>query len=159
LSKRPGLETLTTVKPIHVPSGEGRRLNLLGIPSTIRIQSRDTDGSITVIELRDQPGGGAPLHIHQREDETFHIIEGEYEFTCGDQTFVAGRGATIFGPRGVAHGYRYLGKTPGRILLIATPGGIENWFEEVCALPKQEIPAVIELGGKYGLQFLPPPGV
>jgi len=27
----------------------------------------------------------------------------------------------------------------------------------VGALPKQEIPLVIELGKKYGLEFLPPP--
>lgn len=140
-----------------MPRDEGIKINLLGIPSTIRIHGRDSNGAISVIELRDQPGGGAPQHIHRLEDETFHVIEGEYEFTCGDKTFPAKPGATIFGPRGVAHGYRYLGDTPGRILLIAVPAGIENWFEEVAALAQQEIPTVIELGKKYGLEFLPPP--
>lgn len=96
------------------------------------------------------------MHVHQREDETFHVMEGEYEFTCGTETFVAKPGATVFGPRGVPHGYRYLGTAPGRILLFVAPAGIEQWFEEVGALERQEIPAVIELGKKYGLEFLPP---
>lgn len=97
------------------------------------------------------------MYIHHREEETFHVIEGEYEFTCGHQTFVAKPGSTVFGPRGIPHGYRYFGQSPGRILLIATPAGIENWFEEVGALEEQEISVVIELGKKYGLEFLPPP--
>jgi len=144
------------MNPIHTAPNEGIQVNLIGIPSTIRLHGRDSGGAISVIELRDQPGGGAPMHLHHREDETFYIVEGEYEFICGDQTFVAKAGSTVFGPRGVAHGYRYLGDTPGRILLVATPAGIERWFEEVGALEKQEIPAVIELGRKYGLEFLPP---
>ena len=145
------------MKPVHTPANDGIKVNLLGIPSTIRIHGRDSAGAVSVIELRDQPGGGAPMHIHHREDETFHVIEGEYEFSCGGQTFFTKPGATVFGPRGVAHGYRYLGEAPGRILLIATPAGIEEWFEEVGALEKQEIPVVIELGKKYGLEFRPPP--
>ena len=104
------------MNPIHTPSGAGKKVNLLGIPSAICIHGRDTGGSISVIELRDQPGGGAPRHLHHREDETFHVIEGNYEFTCGNQIFVAGPGATVFGPRGIPHGYRYLGKTPQLLL-------------------------------------------
>jgi len=145
------------MNPIHVPSGEGKKVNLLGIPSLICIHGRDTGGVVSVIELRDHPGGGAPQHIHHREDETFQVIEGEYEFTCGGRTFVAKPGATVFGPRGIPHGYRYLGQTPGRILLIVTPAGIENWFEEVGALEQQDAARVVDLGKKYGLEFLPPP--
>ena len=86
-------------------------------------------------------------------------MEGEYEFTCGEETLVAGPGSTVFAPRGIPHGYRYLGVGPGRILLIITPAGIEEWFEEVGALSpeEQEIPRVIEMGRRYGLEFLPPP--
>jgi quercetin dioxygenase-like cupin family protein len=145
--------------PIHIPTDGGTRVNILGIPMVIRLHGRDTDGLISVVESHDLPGGGPPPHIHQREDETFQVLEGEYEFTVGGQTLVAQKGATLFAPRGIPHTYRYLGQTPGRLMVALTPSGFEGFFEEVGALgPHQDIPRVIEIGKKYGLEFLPPPG-
>lgn len=51
------------------------------------------------------------MRIHQREDETFHVIEGDYDFTCGGETFVVRPGAIVFGPHWVPHGCRHLGQT------------------------------------------------
>jgi len=147
------------MKPIHIPAGEGKTFNVIGNAITIRIHGRDTGGVLSVVESVDQPGEGPPPHIHHREDETFQILEGEYEITCGGKTFTARKGATIFAPRGVPHGYRYVGKTPGRLMATITPAGFEAFFEEVGALSpqQQEIPRVIEIGKKYGLEILPPP--
>ncbi len=148
------------MKPILAPDDGGKKVNILGIPMVIRIHGRDTGGVLSVVESHDQPGGGPPPHIHHREDETFQILEGEYEFMCAGKTFTAQKGVTIFAPRGVPHTYRYLGKTPGRLMVTLTPAGFEQFFEEVGALtpPQQEILRVIEIGKKYGLEFLPPPG-
>jgi quercetin dioxygenase-like cupin family protein len=148
------------MNPILIPSGEGKTVNVIGNAITIRLHGRDTGGVLSVVESVDQPGGGPPPHIHHREDETFQVLEGEYEFTCGGKTFTARKGATIFAPRGVPHSYRYVGHTPGRLMAILTPAGFERFFEEVGALSpqQQEIPRVIEIGKKYGLEFLPPPG-
>jgi quercetin dioxygenase-like cupin family protein len=105
-------------------------------------------------------GGGPPPHIHQREDETFQILEGEYEWMVGDKKIVAQKGTTIFAPRGVPHTYRYLGKTPGRLMCVITPSGFEGFFEEIGAMSpqqQQDIPGVIAVAKKYGLEILPPP--
>jgi mannose-6-phosphate isomerase-like protein (cupin superfamily) len=32
------------------------------------------------------PQGGPPLHVHQREDEMFYVLEGEFKVQCADQT-------------------------------------------------------------------------
>jgi len=143
-----------------IPSGEGTTVNVIGNALTIRLHGRHTGGVISVVESVDQPEGGPPPHIHHREDETFQILEGEYEFSCGGKTFMARKGATIFAPRGVPHSYRCVSRTPGRISVALTPAGFEGFFEEVGALSpeQQEIPRVIEIGKKYGLEFLPPPG-
>jgi len=148
------------MNPIHVPNGGGKKVNVLGIPMFIRIHGRDTNGTVAVAESHDVPGGGPPPHVHDREDETFQILEGEYEWTVGDQKFVAQKGAMIFAPRGVAHTYRYLGQTPGRLMCVITPAGFEGFFEEIGAMSphqQQDIPGVIEVAKKFGLEILPPP--
>jgi mannose-6-phosphate isomerase-like protein (cupin superfamily) len=115
---------------------------------------------LSVVESHDVTGGGPPPHIHHREDETFQILEGEYEWTVGGKTFLAQKGATLFAPRGVPHTYRYAGKTPGKLMCTITPSGFEEFFEEIGALSpqqQQDIPRVLEIGKKYGLEILPPP--
>ena len=149
------------MNPIQVPNGGGKSINILGIPMLIRIHGRDTGGVLSVVESHDQPGGGPPPHIHHREDETFQILEGEYEFMVGGKTILAKQGTTLFAPRGVAHTYRYAGNSTGKLMCTITPSGFEGFFEEVGALSPQQqsdIPRVMEIGKKYGLEFLPPPG-
>jgi len=149
------------MKPILTPNEGGKQVNILGIPMLIRIHGRDTGGVLSVVESHDVPGGGPPPHIHHREDETFQILEGEYEFMVGGKTIQAKPGTTLFAPRGIPHTYRYVGKTPGRLMCVITPAGFEGFFEEIGALSAQEqhdIPRVMEIGKKYGLEFPPPPG-
>jgi quercetin dioxygenase-like cupin family protein len=150
----------TIINPIQVPVDGGKKVNVLGIPIVIRIHGRDTGDIVSAVESHDIPGGGPPQHIHRREDETFQILEGDYEWTVGGKTFVAQKGATIFAPRGIPHTYRYLGQTPGRLMCVITPAGFEGFFEEIGAMPaqlQQDIPRVIEIAKKYGLEILPPP--
>lgn len=148
------------MKPIQIPCDGGKKVNVLGTPIVIRLHGRDTGGVLSVVESHDLPGGGPPPHIHQREDETFQVLEGEYEFMCDGKTFTAQKGATIFAPRGVPHTYRYLGQTPGQLMVTLTPPGFEGFFEEIGAMSPQQqsdIPRVMEIAKKYGLEILPPP--
>ncbi len=147
------------MNPMQVPPGGGKAVNVLGIPIFIRVHGRDTGGAVSVVESHDVPGGGPPPHIHHREDETFQILEGEYEWTVGDKTFVATAGTTIFAPWGVPHTYRYVGTGTGKLMCVITPAGFEGFFEEIGALSpqqQQEIPRVLEIAKKFGLEILPP---
>jgi quercetin dioxygenase-like cupin family protein len=146
--------------PIQIPSDGGRKINILGIPMVIRIHGRDTGGTVSVVESHDVPGGGPPSHIHQREDETFQVLEGEYEFSVAGKSFVARKGTTIFAPRGIPHTYRYIGQNPGRLMCVINPAGFEGFFEAIAALTPQQqedIPRVIAIGKEFGLEILPPP--
>jgi len=148
------------MQPIHVPDDGGKKVDILGIPMVIRIHGRDTGGVVSAVESHDVPGGGPPPHIHRREDETFEVLEGEYEFTVDGKSFVARKGATIFAPRGIPHTYRYLGQTPGRLMCFITPAGFEGFFEAIGALTpeqQQDIPRVMTIANQFGLEILPPP--
>lgn len=146
------------MNPTHVPPGGGKAVNILGIPMLIRVQGRDTNGTLAVVESHDSPGGGPPPHIHHREDETFQVLEGEYEFMVAGQTIRAVAGTTLFAPRGVAHTYRCV-SAGGKLSVVITPSGFEKFFEEIGALTpqqQQDIPRVMEIAAKFGLEFLPP---
>jgi hypothetical protein len=46
-------------------------------------------------------------------------------------------------------------------MCVITPSGFEGFFEEVGAMSpqqQQDIPCVLEIAKKFGLEFLPPPG-
>lgn len=148
------------MKPIHIPSDGGNQVNVLGIPIFIRIHGRDTGGVLSVVESHDQPGGGPPPHVHHREDETFLILEGDYEFMVAGETIPAKAGDTLFAPRGIPHTYHCTSKGGGKLSVVLTPAGFEDFFAEIGAMSpqqQQEIPRVIEMAKRYGLEFLPPP--
>lgn len=147
------------MNPLHIPSGGGSPVDILGIPMLLRVSGRDTDGTLSVVESHDLSGGGPPPHIHHREDETFQILAGEYEFTVGDQKIAARAGDILFAPRGIPHGYRCTSPAGGKLSVTITPAGFEKFFAEIGALTpaqQQEIPRLLAIAQRYGLEFLPP---
>jgi quercetin dioxygenase-like cupin family protein len=98
------------------------------LSSRITLASRDTDGTIGIVENRVRPGWpGPPLH-HHAFDETFCILEGELTFQVGADRLVGRAGDTLFVARGVHHTLANLSDAPARYLLVCTPGGFEHKF-------------------------------
>jgi quercetin dioxygenase-like cupin family protein len=63
--------------------------------------------------------GPAYLHVHQSDDEAFHVLEGRLRFRFSDREVDATPGTTVFVPAGLAHTYRAI--EPSRYLVILTP--------------------------------------
>ncbi len=98
------------------------------IRSGIALASRDTGGTIGIVENLVQSGWpGPPLH-HHAFDETFCILDGELTFQLGADRVVGCRGDTLFVPRGDHHTLANLSAAPARYLLVCTPGGFEQKF-------------------------------
>ena len=99
------------------------------ITSRIALASRETGGTIGIVQNRVLPGWpGPPLH-HHAFDETFCILAGELTFQLGGADLVVGRaGDTLFVPRGDHHTLANLSAAPARYLLVCTPGGFEQKF-------------------------------
>ncbi len=119
----------------------------------------ETGGAFSFVEIIGNPGSFVPPHFHAREDEAFHILEGQVEVTDASGTHIAGPGDSIFLPKGEIHGWRIYGDVPARFYLHAVPAGIEDMFyemSEVAAGPPD--PAVlVPLCARYGITILPPP--
>jgi quercetin dioxygenase-like cupin family protein len=95
---------------------------------------------------------GPPLHVHDREDECFYVLDGELTIRCGGGPFDAPAGSFAFLPRGVPH--RFLAKDqPARLLLIAIPGGIEDYFRQINNATTDE--DFYQIGERYGIRVVP----
>jgi mannose-6-phosphate isomerase-like protein (cupin superfamily) len=66
---------------------------------------------------------------------------------CGDDLFSAQPGSFVFMPRGRPHRF-WSTDGPARVLLIAVPGGIEDYFRELHDTDEGERGAV---QAKYGI--------
>ena len=65
------------IAPFAVQPGEGKMLETpTGDVVTIKATTRQTNGSLTVLELLFGPKQGPALHTHVREDELWYVIEG-----------------------------------------------------------------------------------
>lgn len=153
----------------HIPPGEGRSLWVLGELVTCKTTSEQTGGAYSLFEVTTQPGGRVLPHIQHREDESFYVLEGEYEFLDDGGATRAGVGSLIYVPRGNLHAHKNVGKTTGRMLVSQTPGGLhERFFEELgeVAWDKFKPPStdgrpgierIVSIAGNYGIEILPPP--
>lgn len=144
---------------VAVPADAGEVWPIFGLEIVGKLDSEDTGGQYAVIMNTTPPGGGPPMHVHSHEDEFFYVMEGTYEFLHGEESVTLSEGGVVHLPRGIPHTFKNVGDTPGRLLNTITPGGFENFFREIDALPKDQPldrEAVGAIAAKYGLRFLPP---
>lgn len=103
---------------------------MLNTLMTVLASSERTGGSFTLIEQALTPDGNPPPHVHSHEDEAFYVLDGEVEVSIGADDRVLRAGDFAYAARGVRHGYRVVSPA-ARLLVLATPGGIETFFREI----------------------------
>jgi quercetin dioxygenase-like cupin family protein len=91
----------------------------------IKATAADTGGQMTIVEVTEPAGSEAPLHVHDREDEAFWILDGSVTLYVGDEAIEAKAGDYAFGPRDIPHRYT-VGPDGCRMLFICMPGGFEE---------------------------------
>ena len=150
----------------HIPPGEGARsMWVIGELLTYKVPSYRTGGAYALFEVATHPGAGPPPHIHHREDESFYVLEGEYEFLIGGETLRVGAGSLLYVPKGTLHAHEYVGEGVGRMLVTQTPGGLyEHFFEEVGKPAEDEgrplvfedhpdMKSIVEIAAEHGIEI------
>ena len=150
---------VTTEQTAYSNTRDDAAFRFLGIPSLIRATAQITNGAFGLIEHWEAPVGfAAPYHTHHREDESFYVLEGEMAFVCGGQWRKAGPGTFVYGPREIPHGFKVIGDSPARMLLMCTPGGFEGFVLEQ-ATPIDQPPSppdmasLMTLAARYGIDI------
>jgi len=131
----------------------------------VKATSKQTGGAFGLIEQLAPVGVESPFHVHRKEEESFFILEGELEFLSEEQRFVKGPGSFVFLPKDIPHGFRVVGDSQARFLILVTPGGFEEFVMELGEpAPEMRIPEpsqpdmgkLMPLATKYGLEILGP---
>ncbi len=154
---------------VYILPGEGSRsLRVFGELVVYKTKSERTGGAYSLFEVVTQPESGPPPHVQHREDESFYVLEGEYEFFEEGRILRAAAGSLLYVPRGNLHAHKNVGTTTGRMLLSQTPGGLhERFFEEVgeptmggseplVSEGPQDMKRIIAIAVKYGIEIPPP---
>jgi quercetin dioxygenase-like cupin family protein len=113
--------------------------------SDVKAGRASTGGSLTVIESR--TAGGAPLHVHRREDEAMYVLEGSIWAKCGDDRFELEPRSFVFLPRDVPHAWDVVGDE-AVVLILTAPAGLELSLEEFHGGADRA-----DLAERYGIEF------
>lgn len=114
----------------HFVDGAGGMTAELGVARMrLLLSSEQTAGAISAGEFSGSAGPWTVPHVHRDLDELFYIVDGAFTFTCGEEQLEAEPGALLMVPRGTSH--VFTARTDGTVLVLWTPGGLEEMFLEL----------------------------
>src|SRR6478672_13670192 len=131
---------------LQVTSGERFR---------IRVPSAQTLGAYSVIEIVADPGNGVPLHIHNKEEEHFIVVEGTLDIANGDRRWDAPAGTSVTVRRGVPHAWCNPSDTPLHMLVVFSPGQIDGLFKAAAGVG--DVDKITAIAARCGTQLIGPP--
>ena len=100
------------------------------------------------------PGGGPPPHSHKNEEETFTVLDGDFEILSEGKWNRLPTGEVAYSQRGSIHTFRNVGTTLGRVMVFITPGGFEKYLEEISPLSlPADLQQLLEISERYGISF------
>jgi quercetin dioxygenase-like cupin family protein len=156
------------VMPLAGASPE--QLWFLNTLHTVRVRHDEGEDGISVMETLASHGDSPPLHVHQTEDEIFHVLEGQLRMRAGDADVTIGAGETLLAPKGVPHTYRVESPEGARWLVITTRGDFERFVHSLSRpaerpeLPMPQGPpmsaqadALAAAAREHGIELVGPP--
>jgi mannose-6-phosphate isomerase-like protein (cupin superfamily) len=132
------------LKPYLLRPGE----DFPGCAEGVKASVHSTGGAFTLIESHS--AGGAPWHVHTREDEFFYVVEGEIIVWCGKEEFRAGPRSFVFLPRGIPHAWDVTSRTKATVLMMTVPAMLDEFLREFHHAAPDQRNTVAQ---KYGITF------
>jgi len=135
--------------------------------SQVRLSGEQTGGAFSVRDNLGRRGHASPVHVHDRDDETFFVLDGELRILVGEEEHAAGPGTVAVLPRRLRHAYVVTSAT-ARFLTLHTPSGFEQFAAEdgqpaqALTLPPEpagppDLAALAQAAARHGITILAPP--
>jgi quercetin dioxygenase-like cupin family protein len=107
-----------------------RHVAVVGDTYSILVSGAETAGKYCLIDMIVPDGGGPPPHRHDFE-EMFTLLEGELEFAFRGQTMRVRAGSAVSIPANAPHVFKNKSGGLTRMLCLAAPAGLDEFFLEV----------------------------
>jgi quercetin dioxygenase-like cupin family protein len=141
----------------NIPVHSIKTFKVFGEPVEVLVPGELTAGASATLTQISPPGGGPPPHMHLNEDETFFVLEGEYEFLEEGQWRKIQPAQAVHAKRGSVHTFRNLGTSAGKMLVFVAPSGMENYLEEISTLSiPDDMAQILAISNRYGISFPTP---
>ena len=135
---------------LRLQSGPGRDL-------IFKVTGEDTGGAFDYFIVEVAPRGGPPLHVHHKQEETIHVLKGQFKIRIGEEFFYCKEGGFAYLPSKIPHAFLNLTDEPGEIVVVYTPGGGNKFYEELGPLTRNGMPdrkVVGQVFEKYDMTLL-----
>ena len=109
-----------------MPVGADEQLWFLNTHVIVRVRHTDGNDGLCVLEHHAPHGDSPPLHVHQNEDEIFHILQGNVRFSVGGEDIQATEGDCLLAPKRIPHTYRVESTAGARFLTVTRGGDFET---------------------------------
>lgn len=150
-------QKLSNLQPHIVAAGDGVMGGGAGVDLTFKIAGAQSGGQWLVLEYVAPPHfSGPPPHVHHVTTEMFYVLEGTLTLVVNRQSSVVEAGGFAYVPPGTVHTFANNAATPAKYLMMASPAGLERYFQELSDLirneptwPPADMAPVIALMAKY----------
>ncbi|MCE4565681.1 cupin domain-containing protein [Maribellus sp. CM-23] len=107
----------------------------------VLVSNRETGNEYAIFEENVPPLGGPPPHTHP-DEEIFYIVEGTFEFILNDiqNPFKACQGSVIHVPSNAIHTFKNVGQTPGKMVVLLSPGNLLDYFRVIGTTVEENTP-------------------
>jgi quercetin dioxygenase-like cupin family protein len=130
------------------------------------ITGRETGGQFCMLEFTSPAGRGTPMHMHERETESVHLLSGELHVTVGDESFHLMPGDTIVLHPHQAHRLVTGDLEDARYIVVCAPAGFDDFVASCVSADdgfwppappsREDIDALLGQAGRFGITIFPP---
>lgn len=142
-----------------VASRSERAMQLPGIRIMPLMTAAESDGTMSILEYRVEPGAGTQRQVVRRYTMSAYIVAGCFEFQLDDELRQVGASGFVTIAGGTEHSFRNVGVTTGILVLTTMPGGYEEYLRDFAELARDEyidLLMVRQLCDEYGVEILGP---
>lgn len=99
-------------------------------PIYVMLRGEETGGRVGFYDQVSAVGAAISAHHQTSEDETFYVVEGDWEFRAGDDVRIVGPGTLVYAPAGTTHAFKAVSGDDGtaRVISWNAPAGHERFY-------------------------------